>query len=585
MADSTNVLDLPYPLWAEILPSTPSSSGTASAPPAAAGSALASISDVLAWRVRPGDAEGIRRALLQAFPIEIDASGHRVMTWKPRGYRPQAVEAGVGTITGPQLSIYERTRTIVTQVRTLLDELSALVPAPDDEDVAATEALILPHLTDLVDQFGAEGGPMPQRVDTIFELLFGDLDEHQPFQDPNDVEGLLGMLRDRLGLLQKNVNTIAEERLLTKYHLAVNYLDMLRLSWHAQRSSMDRSGTDVFFGTQIVRLQRVFSVIAESVVEIYRALDSVFLGAAERLTLELHTDPPITVAELLQWIDELSTTRAFEFLANGGKDSAQNVLAPTLTRVNGLFGSMMPGADDYDDYPAAFRSARVQSAISEMATHLQSAIALVNAIRRTPAPTDGTPPPPPPRTPQLLGTDAPAKALPGSTLTIIARVKDIADNAALDLFHDNQSIAPETVDRADGKSIVVEFKLPATPSPGWRLRIRDGNQTLVSNEVIDIDNFDPDAVPKIASFQPKGVRAPGSVKVTIQGEGFNNATLHRVKQKTAHMIPIETQDAHTIVATIHLIRMTGSDVLGWSLRVTNANGKSTKKALTILPMG
>ncbi|HEX8172444.1 MAG TPA: hypothetical protein VF824_18055 [Thermoanaerobaculia bacterium] len=580
-----NAFDLPYPVWTAVVPASESAATSVSVAGALArgGSTAAALSAVLGWRVREDDAAGIRRALAEAFPITRDVTGKTVVKWRPRGYRAQAVQAGIGAITGAQLSIYERARTIVDQTRTLLDELTGLLPAPDAEDVAAVRALIAPQLADLVDQFGSEGGPMPQRVDTIFSLLFGDDAQNKRFQDPDTVHGLFGLLRDRLGLVAARVNTIDEEKLLTKFHLVVNYVDMLLLSWNARRGAMEAEGDDVFFGTHVVRLQRVFSVVAESVAAIYRAMDSVFLGAAERLTLRLHTQPTITVAELLQWIEELASSRAFDILTEGGKDGAEHALVPILERVNRLYIAMTRDAPDFARYPDAFRTARVQSAVSELRTHLDTALRLARQIRRTPAAPlpgggGGGGGEAPHKTPRihLVGPLAPQQA--GAMVTFEVVTRHVRDDAKFRLVHEHHAdVAAEGVQR-HGKHAFVKVRIPPVVSTGWHIAAGEARSPETFN--IAAGSVAP-VLPHITGIKPDTLEMGRDAELRISGEHFDVKRVQLVRDDRTIAADIKKHDDRHIEIAVTMPRVNHYE--RWHVEVINRDGGTATHPIKLAP--
>src|SRR5207237_6674124 len=116
------------------------------------------------------------------------------------------------------------------------------------------------------------------------------------------------------------------------------------------------SGVQPFFGTQMVLLSRALAVVGESVQEVNFTMDSVFLGPAERQTLQLNflspppfqqlfvpnvpSSPspvpttkrfpyffpaytsPLFVAELLDWIDRVASEEGPRLIQDAGKDGA-----------------------------------------------------------------------------------------------------------------------------------------------------------------------------------------------------------------------------------------------------------------------
>jgi hypothetical protein len=378
-----------FPEIVEVINFPGTSGGTA--PTASAGTMPADdtrsvIASVLGWRINPQDPQGFLAALTQAFPM-VEFEGHQVARWNPRSYSVQALQAGMGSITGAQASIYARAKAALDQMLPLLDGLQPLSTVADPQDMEAIRAIIRPELTELVNELGAEGGPRVQRVDSIFRLLLKynyDPTAQRTMSDPETVQGQLGELRDRFGLKSASVNTLEEEQNLTNFYILVNYADSLLLSWDGQRHFFDREGADVFFGTQMVLLSRALAVVAESVQELYFALDSVFLGPAERQILMLDSDPPLSIAELLSWIEDV-TKEGIALMQRGGKDGVVLAFAPLISRIYKLVQtSMVVTRENWSMFPDGYRTPRVRVAISELASQLKIVRALALQIRHRP---------------------------------------------------------------------------------------------------------------------------------------------------------------------------------------------------------
>lgn len=477
--------DPAYPIWAEVVHTSAAPSGPAR--PSGGGASMTSvstISDVLGWRVNFNDPAGIKRALTEAFEVK-KIDGKDVVQWRPRGFRIQSARRGVGAIAGAQLSLYERARVIVDQILPLLDQLVSLGTDEDREDIESILALIRPELEELVAQFGAEGGPVTQRVDTIFELLLEydpDVAEHRA-ADPDTVGGQLGLLRTRLELHQDEVNTIDEELHLTKFHTAVNYIDMLLMAWHTQRSLFDRTGTDGSLATQGTLLERSLSVILESVQELYRAMNSVFVGPSERevIRLEIEDQSPITVAELLDWVEHVAE-RGFDILRVGGKDGVIHGLAPTLERLATALQEVSEAIDG-DDIPSeGLKTERVKVGFRDLSNQVRAAANLAAEIRRFPEPQI--------EAVRFQGDDV--EEVPrrdGIVLRVRGRRFDI--NATVVLVHDQHGTIPatETVWR-DSTRLRVTFDLTtATPATDWRLRVSNPVGTSALSEPFEITDF------------------------------------------------------------------------------------------------
>jgi hypothetical protein len=240
------------------------------------------LREVLGWRPRASDPKGFQAALLRAFTAK-EVAGHTEYSWNPRSYAVE-IQADLGAVTGAQASLYTRAKSAIDQALPLVEGLKPLRVDFDPENVNAIRGIVQTQLTELLAELGVEGGPRVQRVDQLFGFLLGD----QPFgdldvlRDPDQVEGTLGDLSERLGLERKRINTIEEEQNFTNFLMVVDHVVSLAESWDAQRRFFTRGsipdGVEPFLGTQLVLLSRDLEVVAESVREVEFAMNSVFLG-------------------------------------------------------------------------------------------------------------------------------------------------------------------------------------------------------------------------------------------------------------------------------------------------------------------
>jgi hypothetical protein len=343
------------------------------------------LREVLGWRPRTTDAQGFVAALNQSFSIK-EVEGHIQWKWTPRSY---AVAAELGAVTGAQASIYTRAKAMLDQSLPLLEGLHPLNAAFDVEDVEAIRAIVRSSLTELVAELGREGGPRVARVDELFFQLFAtnDVDD---LDDTEDLDGQLGLLRDRFGLERKFVNTIDEEQNLTNYLIIADNAISLRFTWEQQKKFFDLDATDVFLGTQTVLLSRALAVVAESVEETYFVMDSVFLGSAERQVLELHFDDPelsaIFLGDLLSWVEMFATDEGPRLIRDGGKDGVIEAFSKTADKLRRLVEATAALSDDdsHTELPASFQTARVTRALNELEDQLENVSDLAEQIRREP---------------------------------------------------------------------------------------------------------------------------------------------------------------------------------------------------------
>ena len=348
------------------------------------------LRDVLGWRPKINDPKSFVVALKQAFtPTEVE--GRTAWTWTPRTY---AIETDLGAITGAQASIYARAKAALEQSLPLLEGLQPLRSDADEEDLEASRAIVRSALKEIVDELGIKGGPRVVRVDELFASLLGNVIN---LSDPEQVGGQLGLLRDRFGMQRQFVNTVEEEQNLTNFLILVDSAVSLRLTWESQKPFFTRTSPDVFFGTQQVLLGRALGVVAESVHEAYFAMNSVFLGPAERettiLNLEITDDAgnpitvTLTVAELLDWVERFATAEGLRLIREGGKDGVIHAFVPTVEKLRDVVQAAAVVAQSNSDNPTqAFHTARVRRALNELQGHLETTFELAIQIKRLPPP-------------------------------------------------------------------------------------------------------------------------------------------------------------------------------------------------------
>ncbi len=248
-----------------------------------------------------------------------------------------------GGITGAQASIYSRGKETLDQCLSLLDGLYALDSQAVAEEVAALKFLAKSQLSEVDAEMGYVGGPRISRVNQSFQLLLGSsyLTSASVIAktDPDQIGGTLGRLRNELGLTfakQGFVSSVQDEQDLTNYRIVSDYITSLSQSWLDNVNYFVLSTEMPFFGTQLVLLFRQLSVLAESVYEVRFALDSVFIGPAERQTIELDfgcgpTAPPqIFLEDLLSWIQNVATQEGPALIQDGANFDVSNTFYPVV---------------------------------------------------------------------------------------------------------------------------------------------------------------------------------------------------------------------------------------------------------------
>lgn len=373
-----------YPVLTEEVPSE-----VVSRPPSAGGGtgiapigkmAENAIRDVLSWRTKANDPKSFVLALNQSFLLT-DVEGHTEFTWTPRTY---TVQTDMGAITGAQASIYTRAKVALDQSLPLLDGLYPLLPMLDQQDLDSVRGMVRSLFTELVNDLGIEGGPRIPRVDQLLALLLGS----SPVTDPEKALGQLGILRDRFGLNRTAVVTIADEQNLTNYIVLVDYVLGLRNSWNTQKAFFARNGSggaEPFFGTQLVLLSRSLDVVAQAVKDTEFAMDSVFLGAAERQTILLDFssigETSLFVAELLDWVDSAASKELPAQLQDSGKD-AIDTLKQVVQKLHSFVHAALLPQQPLKGLPPGYRTPRVQRALRLLADALRETSRLAEKVKQ-----------------------------------------------------------------------------------------------------------------------------------------------------------------------------------------------------------
>jgi hypothetical protein len=381
-----------YPVLTEQV-SFPTSGGgsTAGVVSGGAGTGLDSkaalaIGSILGWKVNPSDPKGFIGSLAQACTID-DVEGHVEATWNPRTYAIQT-DLG-GGITGAQASLYTRAQDAIQQSLKLLDGLYPLDPDADPEYVKALREMAKSQMNQVLSELGALGGPSVLRVNTYFNILLGQgqatLTSVQ--FDPDKIQGTLGTLRNVYGIYFSNnpfLNSIEDEQDITNFRVISDYITSLLQSWISNYNFFLLGGKGpAFFGTQLVLISRQFSVIAETVNEVRFAMDSVFIGPAERQTLLLEFEnqnpPAMFVEDILQEIQDFVSSEGPRLLQDGGKISIPNNILPVMKTFRELVRSAHKPAN-FKRLPDGYRTVRVQRALDDLRDQVVALIKLAEPV-------------------------------------------------------------------------------------------------------------------------------------------------------------------------------------------------------------
>jgi len=353
------------------------------------------LSTALGWKPRDDDPKGFLGALSQSFELK-DVDGHVEWKWTPRTYAVQTDLAG--GISGAQASLYARAQSAADQALPLLDGLYALRSDADPEDTSALKAVIKSTFSGIVTALGQPGGPLVVKIDQAFELLLGTAPIVQTNPNyPDTIGGQLGHLRKELGLrsigtdvdaqgqiLERGqlVNTIEEEQNLTNFRILVDHVISLLLSWNSNRTFFLRGSatTTQFFGTQLVAVQRMLSVIAESTEELRKLLDSVFIGPAQQQTVEIPTGGgnSVFLDELLVWINDFATKDGPATIRDAGKFGVDNTFKPIAQQLDALVQRVIDFAAHAG---GGLQTPRINRALHELKSGLAELVRLTQHIK------------------------------------------------------------------------------------------------------------------------------------------------------------------------------------------------------------
>ncbi|MER3477755.1 MAG: hypothetical protein C4287_16280, partial [Leptolyngbya sp. ERB_1_2] len=363
------------------------------------------LGDLLGRNLKPKDGQAFRSSLTQSFTAK-QANGHIEYVLTPRTFAATQTDLG-GTLSGAQASLYHRSKAALNEMLPLLDKLQPLDVSSDPQNLEAARAIVRTEITEVVEEMGTQGGPRGQRVETLFQLLLGDVNSI----NTELVSGQLKDLADRFGLTRSRINTVEEEQNYSNFLIIRDYLVSLRESWNA---FVANSGKGAYVGTQLVLLSRAMLSVEETVQEVYRIMELFFLGPQERQTIFIDftrardttltgTDtkfafllpdgtgvsleesaqlkPGMSVEALLSWA-YLAATKEWRILAKkGGKIGIAQTITESADKL-----MVLTQAASYVPVPnTAFRRAGVKRALQDLAFQLSEVKRLAEALNAPPA--------------------------------------------------------------------------------------------------------------------------------------------------------------------------------------------------------
>lgn len=395
------------------------------------------LQGVLGRSFKPDDPESFKAALNVSFETQ-EVSGRSVFKHIARAYPAVgATDLGAG-ISGAQYSLVTFAKALHEQTRPLLKNLRSLNSSVDEEDLEATKAIFITAWDEFIGELSREGGPRTSRANDLAARILNDKGEAGHLVELGTQLGVVIKRSDgKQDFDRSKVVTSEEEGYLTNFIALSDYFVAVSQAWNRYRDLF--LGKDL--GSGLLLLERALSVVEDSVNEVYRAMDSVNIGQAERLIITIGFAAPdqhLTVEDLLSWICSFAGQEAPTLIRDGGVRGVRaiTVTSKKLEQLTGSFigriraikppqqtGSASTSADGTASLPLPeqLNHARVTHPLGELQRYLTELVRLAEAI--APEPPAGTPstspnpPAPGPATPPTgntppTGSNTPPKDSP-----------------------------------------------------------------------------------------------------------------------------------------------------------------------------
>lgn len=618
-----------YPGFAPVSPSE-QGGPTAAAPTALQQRVNTALQGVLGRAFKEGDHRSFRLALEASFEAK-DVGGRRTYEWKPRAYPLTGGSDLGGGVTGAQYSLVSLANVLYGQTLDLIDNLYSLIPDVDEEQLEAARAVFRSTWSEFITELGREGGPRAPKADSHADSIyrtgtgalaptvrghlvrFGRLLGMIPSQTTNaEANRLLasdislglrlvsgGVVTERPEITRFNVLTTDEEENLTNFIALIDIYLTVSQSWRSYRDTFLEASAERDLGTGLLSLERLFSVLEESVNEVYVAMDSVNVDQAERLVLRLNvregpesTAPvrKIVVEDFLSWVLSFASAEAPQLVRDGGKWGVDAVLqtARKLSDVAEQFGRSLdnPGAADL---PPAFGHSRVRNPVDEMSHYLSLIVVTAEEILGIKQPQQAPVPLPVPVKIQLLAPNGGEIFQPGQQVNIQWRSIG-AQSHSVQLSTDGGATFVDIPPQLSGATQSFQWTVPDQPTA--RARVRVVARDAAGNEQSDASDADitiqatPQSQLIVALLAPRGGETfrtgqqvdirwgstgaqAHSVQLSTDG-GVNFTDISSQLPGTAQSFPWTVSDQPTARARI---RVTATDAANHRLVAESADFK------------
>ena len=276
-------------------------------------------------------------ALNASFPqaIKGQSSSGQMVAYAGEGSRTSADAINViatrsTEISSRQDSLRRSTSIVMADAIQVLERLQSFVPQADDDRVEALRSLVMAQIKVLVEEFGRNDEPRPERVKAYLSSLGEYVAEF----------GKQAFLND-----PALATIVDDEDQVTKFDLLRTYVQMMAEAWKRYHR-VEKSVRKNSLSERVDRARVALPVVAQATVDFSNALESVGLSEDERrsrasrfstldvASIEVSTNnnqllkrypraelrtigrwlPDITVSDLIDWLDQYANMEALSAL-------------------------------------------------------------------------------------------------------------------------------------------------------------------------------------------------------------------------------------------------------------------------------